>query len=313
MTQRFYLTLWAREELQHLAEILSKKLFHEGCIWALRSAKSNYLYGFVEGSCITKEKLLRRVLPLVRYYGCAIYVLSAMECRQIRYAVCDLDGTILAGELLARLAEGMPYQEEMSLAIEQSMAGQVDFATSFRQRTQLLVGQSRDRLYDILGATPYALGLEMLLAQWKIEGVGYALATSNYHVFAEQVATKFDFDAYIATRVELIDNRLTGQLIGKPIDAEAKDRFLCHCLESHSLDEANVLCIGDGANDLAMLARSAHSLLYCANPSAGDSLALDSIYEDIKQIVKNIIDNQLINTTENEISNCRAREYRMGI
>lgn len=251
--------------------------------WERRDTLDYTLYRLHCAEMRDKYYLLTQALPLVRRYGCACYVgvERADVSSDIKYVLCDLDGTILLGELLVLLAQGTAYEDIMAREVALAMSGQVDFATNFRHRTLLLQGQEVSRLRQICTSTGFALGFEDLISFWRTKSVRYELATGNYHIFAECVAERLGIDSYIATKVEVLEGRLTGRLVGTLVDALAKAGFLSERLTSLGLSAYEALAIGDGANDLAMLDRAGHSLLYSSIPEDGMPLSIYAVCRDI--------------------------------
>lgn len=281
--RQLILALWTSEGQGKVLGVNEELLQHD-CQWQWCD-EGGYAYGSVTlAETMTKEVLLRLLLPWVREQGCVVYLGEVSMGTQVRYALCDLDGTILRGELLSLLAQGMPYEELMRSEVERAMSGSIDFATSFRRRTALLDGLGLDRLREVFGQVGWAEGLSNLLSLWRAKEIRYELATSNYHVFAEWAALTYGFSHYIATTLELQDERLTGQLIEPIVDAQGKADFLLHRLDIYDLTYSEALVIGDGANDLKMLAEAGHSLIYCAAPSCGRVQSICEIYERLEQL-----------------------------
>lgn len=231
--------------------------------------------------------LLASLLAIVRRYGCAIY-LTSTAYDPIRYVLCDLDGTLLRGELLAMLAASTPWAEIVEREIASAMAGRLDFRTSFLRRTAFFRGIEMQRLYAVLRNCPTAPELEELLAEWRSQGISYELATGNYDVFAQDIAARYGFSAYIASELAVCEGRLTGGIVGNVIDAAAKASFLVQRLEALGLPCSSALTIGDGANDLQMLSSSGHTLLYSALPEEGQALSLYGIYRKITAFLQTI-------------------------
>lgn len=276
------LALWELNEGVLCADVLANKLQELGLSW-YRHGSSRYVYGELAGQVVDKERILRLALPLVRHYSCAVY-LTNIPSSSIRYAFCDLDGTLLRAELLTLLAEGMPYELKMVEEVVRSMSGEIAFATSFMGRTRLLRGVPVARLIEVISSVDLAPGLETLLTQWKLAGIGCELVTGNYQIFAEWMVRRLGLGGYIATHVETKGDELTGELLGKIVDAEAKARFLRERVAALDLESSVALAIGDGANDLAMLTTAGHALLYCSTSGLGEPLSLYEIYRDINAL-----------------------------
>lgn len=279
--QRLVLALWADEPGR--AERALGRLASALGVVSIVHRSDGCTAGFLSAPYLDRAELLTRGLPLVRQEGYTIYISSDAPA-PIRYALCDLDGTLLACELLALLAERTPYATQMRREVQRAMAGEVDFRASLVQRTRLFAGLGVATLEAVFATAPLAPDLSLLLECWRTRGIRYELATGNYHLFAQWAHERLGCTGYIATEVELCGDTLTGRIAGEVVDAAAKAAYLERRLGTLSLTSEEALAIGDGANDLSMLAYAGHSLLYSASPSVGAAPSIYRLYSDIERL-----------------------------
>lgn len=203
------------------------------------------------------------ILPFVRQGALALYIQSE-RAEPIKRLVADLDGCLVAGELLVRLGEELGCIDEMSKQTELAMSGAEDFAENFAKRIALLRGVQAIRLEELALEMPLAPGLELLCHFTEGEAIRLDIASSNLTPYVHTLAQRFGADEYISTMPTLsADEVLEGGLVEPIIGAEEKRAFAAADPYQKVSSEAT-LSLGDGANDLLMLSATGHALLYCS-------------------------------------------------
>ena len=166
----------------------------------------------------------------------------------------DMDSTLIATETLDDLAELAGVGEEVSRLTALSMAGEIDFAASFRQRVALLAGlgeSALDQVYaDRVRPNP---GARTLLAELKKRGVKTLLATGGFDYFAHRLQADLGLDFVACNTLEIHRGKLTGRLAEPLLDAAGKAKALAETCQELGLSVSQSAAVGDGANDLAML------------------------------------------------------------
>lgn len=181
--------------------------------------------------------------------------------------VMDMDSTLISIECIDELAAVIGHRATVAAITESAMRGEIDFAESLRQRTSLLAGGPIELLCYVyserLRLNPGAT--ELLEAAARC-GIYRLLLSGGFRYFADALKALLNFDAAYANELEIIDNYLTGRLLGQIVDAEAKAdhvRRLKLCLNASA---EQVIVIGDGANDIPMMNESSASIAYHAKP-----------------------------------------------
>lgn len=226
-----------------------------------------------------RQALLARLLPQVRQLGLAVY-LRRTDAAPIRRIVADLDGTLVADELLVVLSRGGPYAEQMSRMTEAAMSGNVDFAESFAERIRRLKGLPVATLEALADSMALAPGVASFCHFAHEEGIRLDIASSNLTPYVRTLCKRLGADGYIATRPRLNNSgeKLTGALEPPIITAQEKCRYAEKMLPGAREESAQgytpqgTLTIGDGANDLEMLSATGHALLYPGANSRVSSL-----------------------------------------
>jgi phosphoserine phosphatase len=147
------------------------------------------------------------------------------------------------------------------------MHGDIDFAESLRRRVALLKGLDEaalQRVYDErLQLNP---GAETMLGALKKHGIRTLLVSGGFVFFTERLKKRFGLDFAHANELEIINGKLTGNVSGKIMDAQGKADWLNHVRGELGLQPEKVIAMGDGANDLKMMAQGGVSIAYHAKP-----------------------------------------------
>ncbi len=186
--------------------------------------------------------------------------------RRKRLLVADMDSTIVTAETLDELADFAGLKEKVAAITRASMNGEIDFAEALRARVAMLRGLPLDALERAWRRVRLAAGARELVATMRAHGAVTALVSGGFTFFTGRVAALAGFDVHSANRLLDDGAALTGE-VGLPIlDRDAKLATLRSLAAERRLDRAETLAVGDGANDLAMLAEAGLGIAYHAKP-----------------------------------------------
>jgi phosphoserine phosphatase len=210
-------------------------------------------------------------------YDCAL-VPQARRRDQVRLVAIDMDSTLITIECIDEIADLLGIRPEVARITASAMRGETDFRESLTRRVALLEGlpvAALERVYaQRLALSP---GAETMLARFSAAGAKSLLVSGGFTFFTERLKARLDVDYTLGNELELADGRLTGRMVGDIVDEHAKaDRFRRLAAELRGADGLTV-AIGDGANDVAMLAEADVSIAYHAHSvvRAGASHAID--------------------------------------
>ncbi len=181
----------------------------------------------------------------------------------------DMDSTLITIECIDELADFGGLKAEVAALTEASMRGDesIPFDVSLTQRTALLAGLDGsvlERVYaERLQLSP---GAERLLAAVRVAGLKTLLISGGFTFFTDQLKARLNFDYAYANTLEIIDGKLTGKILGEIIDADVKVRKLRETCASLGMVPARAIALGDGANDLKMMAEAGLSVAFRAKP-----------------------------------------------
>ncbi len=178
----------------------------------------------------------------------------------------DMDSTVIAVECIDEIATLAGVGEQVAQVTAQAMQGKLDFAQSLDTRVACLSGASEQILQQVRDALPLMPGIGNLLSILKQHNWKLAIASGGFTYFADYLALRLELDAAVANHLEIKNGLLTGQVSGEIIDGQVKARTLEQLSRQWSIDNAQTVAIGDGANDLKMMAVAALGVAFHAKP-----------------------------------------------
>jgi phosphoserine phosphatase len=194
--------------------------------------------------------------------------------------VMDMDSTLITIECIDEIADMQGLKPQVSAITESAMRGEIDFAESLRRRVSLLEGLDQSalqRVYDErLQLSP---GAETLLAAARAAGIKTLLVSGGFTFFTERLKPRLALDYTAANTLEVAAGKLTGRVLGDIVDAQGKADRLNQTRLLLGLEKQQVIAMGDGANDLKMMAEAGVSIAYRAKPvvRAQASYALNQV------------------------------------
>lgn len=190
----------------------------------------------------------------------------------------DMDSTLITIECIDELADFAGRKHEVAAITEAAMRGDLDYRDSLRQRLALLAGLDARVLAQVFEERlRFSPGARELLAAAQAAGLRTAILSGGFTYFTERLRIELGFDFSTSNELEIAGGKLTGHVAGDIVDAAAKAHHLARLRDELGLEKAQVIAIGDGANDLLMMAEAGLSVAYRAKPAtrAQASVALN--------------------------------------
>ena len=186
--------------------------------------------------------------------------------RNRRLAVFDMDSTLIEAEVIDELAKASGVGDKVSEITERAMAGELDFRASFKERLALLKGLDVGVLDSIGASLRLTEGAETLFAELKRLGYKTAILSGGFTYFAKQLQAKLGIDYVFANELEVVDGKVTGVAVEPIVDAQRKADLLKELAHKEGLRLEQTIAVGDGANDLPMLAIAGLGVAFRAKP-----------------------------------------------
>ena len=185
----------------------------------------------------------------------------------LRLLAMDMDSTLITIECIDELGDFAGRKAEIAAITAQAMRGEIEYQESLRRRVRALANLPETALQDVydqrLKLTP---GAEELIAACKKNGVQLLLVSGGFTFFTERLKARLGLDHTISNVLEVKAGKLTGELVGAIVDADAKAARFREVLFSLGAKQEQTVAIGDGANDLKMMAEAGLSVAFHAKP-----------------------------------------------
>jgi len=185
----------------------------------------------------------------------------------LKLLAMDMDSTLITIECVDEIGAVAGRKEEISALTAQAMRGEIDYAESLQRRVALLAGLDEEVLQDVydekLRLSP---GAEALVYACKKRGIKTLLVSGGFSLFTEHLKARLELDDTLANVLDVANGKLTGRILGPVVDAGGKAAKLRQMAQRLGASREQVVAIGDGANDLNMMAEAGTSVAYRAKP-----------------------------------------------
>jgi phosphoserine phosphatase len=179
----------------------------------------------------------------------------------------DMDSTLITIECIDEIADLQGIKPQVAAITASAMRGEIDYPESLRRRVALLEGLPESalaRVYDErLKLSP---GAERMLERLRSLAIKTLLVSGGFTYFTERLKSRLSLDYTLSNNIEIKNGKLTGQVLGPIVDAQAKAKKLRELRAERELSREQVIAFGDGANDIAMMAEAGVSIAYHAKP-----------------------------------------------
>ena len=194
------------------------------------------------------------------------------EGRRKKLLIADMDSTIIGQECIDELADFAGLKPQVSAITERAMRGEIEFEPALRERVALLKGLPVETIDRVIAERIRLTGgAKTLVATMRANGARAILVSGGFTAFVEPVAAMAAFNESYANHLIESDGLLTGEVTDPILGRSAKLAMLEDAIIRFGLSATDTLAVGDGANDLAMIARAGLGIAYHAKPKVAEA------------------------------------------
>ena len=200
--------------------------------------------------------------------------------------VFDVDSTLINEEAIELLAEHSGNREKVAEITERSMRGEIDFSTSLIERVATLQGLPESVLEQTAKSLTPTKGASELIQEIHARGGKAAAVSGGFIQLLYGLKRELDLDYAQANTLGVENGKLTGEVVGELVNREAKAKYLMLWAEENDIPLSRTFAIGDGANDLGMMAIAGVSVAFCAKPIVRESADVVIDERDLGQVIE---------------------------
>ena len=186
--------------------------------------------------------------------------------RSTRLVVLDVDSTLIRNEVIDLLAEEAGCGTQVANITEQAMLGKIDFEGALRQRVALLAGSPESIITSAIAKIVLTPGARTFIRTLRRLGYQIAIISGGFTHFTDHLSEVLGLDRSFANQLEIVNGKLTGNLLGQIVDAQTKADLLIQIAHLENIPLEQTVAVGDGANDLPMLQHAGLGIAFNAKP-----------------------------------------------
>ena len=199
--------------------------------------------------------------------------------------VFDVDSTLINEEAIELLEEQSGNREKVAEITERSMRGEIDFSTSLIERVATLKGLPESVLEQTAKSLTPTKGASELIREIHERGGKAAAVSGGFIQLLTGLKRELNLDYAQANTLGIENGRLTGEVVGELVNREAKAKYLKLWAEENDIPLERTFAIGDGANDLGMIAIAGLSVAFCAKPIVRESADVVIDERDLTKVI----------------------------
>lgn len=200
--------------------------------------------------------------------------------------VMDVDGTLIAEEVIDLLGREAGCEEEISEITRKAMRGELDFETSLRARVALLKGLPISVFDTVFKSIHLSKNAQEFISILQKKGILLGLVSGGFTPIVERLAESLGISYFSANQLEVKDGFLTGRLVGEIVTGQVKQDTLEKWKKELKLPKERTIAIGDGANDLLMLKSAGRGIAFCAKEIVKSEIACHVDTRDFLEVLR---------------------------
>ena len=205
---------------------------------------------------------------------------------ELSLCVMDMDSTLIAIECIDEIADMFGKKEDVARITKSAMMGEIDFSQSLIKRVSLLEGLDEAILFKVIKERlKFNPGSKAWIDACRKNNITTVLVSGGFSYFADYVKDELGIDVAISNQLEITNKKLTGKVLGRIVDDEIKAQTVRDFQVKLNIDKSKTIVIGDGANDLKMLAEAEYSIAYHAKPIVQERARFKLNHSDFKGVL----------------------------
>ncbi|MET0694263.1 MAG: phosphoserine phosphatase SerB [Propionibacteriaceae bacterium] len=213
------------------------------------------------------QAMRRSLVQVAQQHNVDIAVqVNGLERRAKRLVVMDVDSTLIRDEVIELLAAEAGCNDAVTAITARAMAGELDFEASLRERVRLLRGLDGAAIERARGRIRLTPGARTFVSTLKRLGFTVAVVSGGFSVFTDRLRDDLALDYAYANTLEVVDGLVTGEVVGPIVDRARKAQLLAEIAQAEHVPLSQTVAVGDGANDLDMLAAAGLGIAFNAKP-----------------------------------------------
>lgn len=198
--------------------------------------------------------------------------------------VFDVDSTLIQDEVIELLADFAGVRDQVAEITNRAMSGELDFESSLSERVLTLRGLPESVLTDVFQKVRVSLGAKELIDAIHEAGGRVGAVSGGFIQVLNPLAELLSLDFTRANELEVVDGALTGRVIGKVVDRQAKRSALIEWAAACDVDLSQTIAVGDGSNDLDMMHAAGLSVAFNARQIVKDQANLVLAGQDLREL-----------------------------
>lgn len=205
---------------------------------------------------------------------------------ELSLCVMDMDSTLIAIECIDEIADMCGKKEDVARITKSAMMGEIDFSQSLIKRVSLLEGLDEAILFKVIKERlKFNPGTKAWIDACRKNNITTVLVSGGFSYFADYVKDELGIDVAISNQLEITNKKLTGKVLGRIVNDEIKAQTVRDFQVKLNIDKSKTIVIGDGANDLKMLAEAEYSIAYHAKPIVQERARFKLNHSDFKGVL----------------------------